>query len=122
MAKEKLKPCPFCGSHPVHGLMKVEYCQLHGEPFQRARVNCPHGHAEIICSSLAEAKKKWNRRPAYPGETGVALDKAMAFIESLIDDPLLMADDIEMTLDDVQNHARIELASLRTLMKQEGGE
>lgn len=44
------------------------------------------------------------------------LQRALDFIESLTADPLLMGDDIEMTLDDVQNHARMELASIRQLL------
>lgn len=42
-----------------------------------------------------------------------ALQRALDFIESLTADPLLLADDIEMSLSDVQSHARIELASIR---------
>ena len=42
----------------------------------------------------------------------LALEKAIGFIESLTRDPLLLPDDIEMTLADVQLHARIELASI----------
>ncbi|AYC99987.1 hypothetical protein [Neorhizobium sp. NCHU2750] len=46
----------------------------------------------------------------------LALEKAIDFIESLTRDPLLLPDDIEMTLDDVQAHARIELASIRKVL------
>lgn len=47
----------------------------------------------------------------------LALEKAIDFIESLTRDPLIMGvDDIEMTLDDVQAHARIELASIRKVL------
>jgi hypothetical protein len=41
------------------------------------------------------------------------LEDAIAFIEWLTSDPLLDADDVEMHLEDVQTHARIEAASLR---------
>jgi transcriptional regulator with XRE-family HTH domain len=49
------------------------------------------------------------------GQTVLALEKTIDFIESLTNDPLLLPDDIEMTLSDVQRHARIELASIRQL-------
>lgn len=48
-------------------------------------------------------------------QTVLALEKSIDFIESLTIDPLLLPDDIEMTLADVQRHARIELASVRKL-------
>jgi len=60
--KEKSLPCPFCGATPHHGLTKVEYCQLHGEPFQRFRINCPHGCAQIVMPTEAMAREKWNTR------------------------------------------------------------
>jgi len=62
----KLRSCPFCGANPLHGLMKAERCQLHGDTFQRARVHCPHGHAEIVAASLDLAKEGWNRRVPNP--------------------------------------------------------
>lgn len=49
---------------------------------------------------------------AAPGTEKYALQRALEFIEGLTADPLLMGDDIEMTLDDVQSHARIELDSI----------
>jgi hypothetical protein len=54
-----------------------------------------------------------------PMESGreIALNRALDFIESLTADPLLMGlDDIEMRLEDVQAHARIELASIRKIL------
>lgn len=42
-----------------------------------------------------------------------ALEKAITFIEGLAVVPLLTSDDIEMKLEDVQEHARMEAASLR---------
>lgn len=48
----------------------------------------------------------------------LALEKAIDFIDSLTADPLLLADDVEMTLADVQEHARIELASIRKVMAE----
>lgn len=46
----------------------------------------------------------------------LALEKAVGFIESLTREPLLLPDDIEMTLGDVQRHARIELSSIHKLL------
>ena len=69
-----LLSCPFCGAHPHHGLTKVEYDQLHGDPFQRGRVWCPKGHASVTSTNLAMAKAEWNKRfenptPAEPPAT-----------------------------------------------------
>lgn len=57
--------CPFCGSHPHHGLTKIEHCQLHGEPFQRFKIHCPKGHATVIEASEEIATEIWNTR-IYP--------------------------------------------------------
>lgn len=63
-----------------------------------------------------------NVTPLYsspPATNGEAMTRALDFIESLTADPLLMGvDDIEMTLEDVQDHARIELASIRATIKE----
>jgi hypothetical protein len=61
-APDYLLSCPFCGAHPHHGLTKVEYDQLHGDPFQRGQVWCPKGHARITSTNLEMVKKEWNRR------------------------------------------------------------
>jgi len=61
---EELLPCPFCGAHPHHGLTKVEHDQLHGEPFQRFRVWCPHGCASKLEANRELAVAVWNRRAA----------------------------------------------------------
>jgi hypothetical protein len=58
----KALPCPFCGAKPHHGLTKVQYCQLHGEPFQSFRIHCPHGCAQIVMPNEESALEKWNRR------------------------------------------------------------
>lgn len=65
----ELLPCPFCGARPHHGLMKVEYCQLHGDPFQRFKVWCPHGCAEKIGANRELAITAWNRRAPSVNET-----------------------------------------------------
>jgi hypothetical protein len=58
----ELKPCPFSGAKPQHGLTKVRYCQLHGDPLQSYFVGCK------CCGSRFEAADKdgafalWNRR------------------------------------------------------------
>ncbi|WP_426235771.1 hypothetical protein [Pararhizobium sp. DWP1-1-3] len=65
----------------------------------------PNALAPVTAGQGVEAKQ------------GLALEKAIDFIESLTREPLLMGlDDIEMTLDDVQSHARIELASIRSAL------
>jgi len=66
-----LKPCPFCGAHPHHGQMKVEYCQLHGDAFQRFRVWCPHSCAEKIGASREQAIIAWNRRAPTTAEAAL---------------------------------------------------
>ena len=57
-----LKPCPFCGAKPHRGLGKVQHDQLHGEPFQRAWVRCPSGHASFDCMTEEMAAAAWNTR------------------------------------------------------------
>lgn len=47
---------------------------------------------------------------------GKALNRALDFIESLTDTPFLIGDDIEGTIDDIRDHARIELASIRKML------
>lgn len=64
-----LKPCPFCGRNPHHGLSKVRYCQLHGDPVQDYRVWCPIGsfdgsHARIDACDQQTAFSLWNHRPS----------------------------------------------------------
>lgn len=61
---EGLLPCPFCGATPHRGLTKMQHDQLHGEPFQRYRVWCPHGCANIDQMNEAAAISAWNRRAA----------------------------------------------------------
>jgi hypothetical protein len=63
-AQDKLLPCPFCGAKPHQGLTKVEHCQLHGEPFQRFEVKCPHTCARIVRPDRAAAIAAWNTRPS----------------------------------------------------------
>lgn len=62
----QMTACPFCGATPHRGPTKVEYCQLHGDPFQRYRLWCPHGCATILRQTEAEAIAAWNTRPQPP--------------------------------------------------------
>lgn len=57
-----LAVCPFCGATPHRGKMGVQYDQLHGEPFQRYRVWCPHGCASLDRVNAEQAIAAWNRR------------------------------------------------------------
>lgn len=59
-----LASCPFCGATPHRGKMGVQYDQLHGEPFQRYRVWCPHGCASIDRINEEQARAAWNTRHA----------------------------------------------------------
>lgn len=61
------KKCPFCGAHPHHGLTKVEFDQLHGDPFQRYRIWCPKGHADVRSVNRELATFEWNHRPGEQG-------------------------------------------------------
>jgi hypothetical protein len=62
-AKQKreavLPPCPFCGAHPHHGLSKVMYDGLHGDPYQRFQVWCPNGHAKVDKVNREQAFTAW---------------------------------------------------------------
>lgn len=59
-----LASCPFCGATPHRGKMGVQYDQLHGEPFQRYRVWCPHGCASIDRINEEQTRAAWNTRHA----------------------------------------------------------
>ena len=74
-----LATCPFCDAKPKHGLGKVQYDQLHGDPFQRYRVWCPMGsgvsfegsHARLEAADAQTTAGLWNQRPvlhAFPSE------------------------------------------------------
>lgn len=75
----ELLRCPFCGASPHRGKDKVQYDQLHGEPFQRYRIWCPHGCAQTNQVNEEQAIAAWNRRSASPsiGRVGV---KALEWI------------------------------------------
>lgn len=59
---QELKSCPFCGATPHQGKTKIEYDQLHGEPFQRYQIFCPHQCAHVIESGEELARTRWNTR------------------------------------------------------------
>jgi len=59
-----LLPCPFCGARPHQGLTKAQRCQLHGEPFQRFEIWCPHTCARINRVNREQAAAAWNTRLA----------------------------------------------------------
>lgn len=60
----ELKPCPFCEATPHKGFGKKEFCQLHGDPFQRFSIWCPTGHAKITEQNEEAAITAWNTRKA----------------------------------------------------------
>ncbi len=75
-ARQKCKPCPFCGNIPFIDLGKRGNCQLHGEPFQSVIVHCKKSDCAAKPSVQAgdiynggkekaenEAIGVWNRRP-----------------------------------------------------------
>lgn len=51
-----LLDCPFCGGRPSQGPTKLEYCQLHGDPFQRYRIWCRKGCADLTGADMGH---KW---------------------------------------------------------------
>lgn len=67
-----MAPCPFCGRIPNHGLSKVRYCQMHGDPIQDYRVWCRCGssigydgsHARVSACDQQTAFSLWNQRPS----------------------------------------------------------
>ena len=63
-----LKPCPFCNAKPKQGLTKVQHDQLHGEPFQRFEIWCPHHCARINRVNREQAISAWNQRHTTPTE------------------------------------------------------
>lgn len=63
---QKISCCPFCGKNPAHGLTKVQYCQLHGDPFQDFQIYCPDGHCKIVAGDRERCTEIWNTR--YPKE------------------------------------------------------
>lgn len=58
----KALPCPFCGATPHQSQGKVEYDQLHGDPYQRWHIKCPHGHANVWGMNQELALREWNTR------------------------------------------------------------
>lgn len=61
----KALPCPFCGATPHQGQGKVEYDQLHGDPYQRWHIKCPHGHANVWGMNQELALREWNTRAPF---------------------------------------------------------
>lgn len=104
----KLKPCPFCGAHPHHGQTKIEYDQLHGEPFQRFRVWCPHDCASKTAVNRDLAIAAWNRRSPDP-ELAEALTE---MVRTCRPTPIIAAQGVKAL-----NKARALLSRIR-----EGGE
>lgn len=60
-AVRELLDCPFDGATPHHGPTKQTTGQ-DGESFQRYRVWCPHGCAQIEEVNREQAFARWNRR------------------------------------------------------------
>ena len=58
----KLKPCPFCAGYPKQMLAKVQYCSLHGDPYQDFIVKCCV--VEIRERDREAAVEHWNNRPS----------------------------------------------------------
>jgi hypothetical protein len=59
-----LKPCPLCGKPPRRGLGKVQYCSLHGDPYQHYNIWCDNwNHCIKVTAVDAElAADEWNTR------------------------------------------------------------
>lgn len=101
---EKTKPrlCPFCKATPHHGLGKVEHCQLHGEPFQRFSIWCPHGCAKITRMTETSARKDWEG--TEPDELArlrsrvAVLEKGLTFIAECITSNIKETDDAHALL------------------------
>jgi len=80
-----LKPCPFCGEKPRHGLTKVQYCQLHGDPYQNYFVECPKGCGRMVCGGKERAFARWNHRAETPIITKALASKQEAEAGKLSD-------------------------------------
>lgn len=85
---QDLLPCPFCGAKPHQGLGKLQYCQLHGDPFQRFHIKCPKGHAEIDGVTRERAVEGWNARHRIDStaELREAPEKADRALEAMVDE------------------------------------
>jgi hypothetical protein len=91
MAEEKvseLLACPFCKATPHRGLTKAQADQLHGEPFQRYRIWCPHGCANIERMNEEQAREAWNA-----AETGDVSVKPLVW-DRITSDQLLAGSEI----------------------------
>lgn len=89
MSNEKrnavLEPCPFCRARPHHGLSKVMYDALHGDPYQRFLVWCPKGHAKVDKINREQAFAAWNtRQPTQSDVLRIKLleDALLAVVEA----------------------------------------
>lgn len=58
--EQELRRCPFCNATPHKGATKVQHDQLHGDSFQRYRIWCPHGCANIERVNEEQAREAWN--------------------------------------------------------------
>ncbi|CDP50668.1 Phage protein [Devosia sp. DBB001] len=112
---EELLPCPFCGAHPHHGLTKVEHDQLHGEPFQRFRVWCPHGCASKLEANRELAVAAWNRRASDSRANQAVVTEALKEI-------LEVPEDQENAHDHFQYIKDIASTALEALSRAEGQE
>ncbi len=122
---EDLKPCPFCGGEAERvdiedgenaggSVICCTACQASGNlEFGRKENFMANWNRRILSTPNPGDADGWSGTDnAAPGTEKYALQRALDFIKGLTADPLLMGDDIEMTLDDVQSHARIELDSI----------
>ena len=98
----QLAPCPFCGRIPKHGLSKVRYCQMHGDPIQDYRVWCCGGssigydgsHARVSARDQQTAFSLWNQRPSLgviplppePSDSAIDEREACAKIAQMVGD------------------------------------
>ena len=110
-----LSRCPFCGATPHRGPTKAQHDQLHGEPFQRYAIWCPHGCARIERMDERQAAADWNNRPEASASNAEAerLRDALRPFADFIGDDTRLPPDMPLTQGSSMARRQVTVADFR---------